>query len=94
MPIRDTRTTTKVLRDSDDIVTDLLKLRDDLYDKHKGRHISEEGVRVTLEINNCLYSGYTSRKHNREGTDLVCGSCGAAVGETCAPGCINHGGSR
>jgi len=51
--VEDTIQSAKKLRPSDDIVRDLLKLRDELF-----LRTAPESAEAFLKINSCLYRGY------------------------------------
>lgn len=48
----------KVQRPDADIVADLLKLKEELWQKHCGKSITSEAVVIALKINSCIFSGY------------------------------------
>lgn len=52
----------KVQRPDAEIVADLLKLKAELWERHKGKSIMDEAVMIGLKINSCIFTGYPRRK--------------------------------
>ncbi len=51
----------KQLRPAEDIVADIVKLQEEMWQKHKFSKIDNDEKVLSLKINSCLFSGYPER---------------------------------